>query len=182
MKEFDVWFEALATQALPGGVAAAAIAAAMGAALVIKVADTTLRHRSLSLPEQQQLEALLDLARQSSPHLLHLAGEDERAYRRVLQTRESAEDVDQRRQAWRQATEVPLRIAEASQALLLRLDPLADTCWPPVLTDLRAGRRLLAVGLGAGVEAAEENLRIWGEGVAALPLRARLEHLRREDL
>lgn len=182
MREFDAWLDDLATQALPGGVAAAAIAAAMGAALVVKVADTTLRHRSLSLPDQQQLHALLDLARESSPQLLHLAGEDEQAYRKVLQTRSLPVDADPRRQAWCEATEVPLRIAEACQVLLLHLDRLADTCWPAVMTDLRVGRRLLAVGLDAGIDAAEENLRAWEDGPDARALRSRLEYLKGEDL
>lgn len=181
MKEFDSWLEDLATQALPGGVAAAAIAAAMGAALVVKVADATVRHRSLSPADRQRLESLADLARENLAGFLHLAGEDEQSYRRVLQARTQAGDVGQQRQAWHEATEVPIRIAEACQALLVRLDPLEDRCWPPVVTDLRIGRLLLAVGLDAGVDAAEENLRAWGEGPDAQPLRARLEYLKGED-
>ncbi|MCL7455167.1 MAG: cyclodeaminase/cyclohydrolase family protein [Anaerolineae bacterium] len=180
MKAFDAWLEDLADRALPGGVAAAAVAAAIGAALVMKVAQTTLRRRSLPAPDRRQMQDLVDLVPESRQELLHLAEADEQAYRRVLQTRNLSAGVAERRQAWRGATEVPLRVAEACQALLLRMDRLSDTCWPAVVTDLRVGRRLLAAGLESGLEAAEENLRAWGVDPDALPLRARLDRLREE--
>jgi formiminotetrahydrofolate cyclodeaminase len=180
LRAFDAWLEDLADRPLPGGVAAAAVAAAMGASLVMKVAQTTLRRRSLSASDRRQLQDLVDLAHESRQELLHLAEEDEQAYRRVLQARKPSVGVAERRQAWRGATEVPLRIAEACRALLLRMDRLSDTCWPAVVTDLRVGRRLLAAGLESGLEAAEENLRAWGADPDAQPLRFRLDRLREE--
>jgi methenyltetrahydrofolate cyclohydrolase len=182
LRSFDAWLEDLANRALPGGVAAAAVAAAMGAALVTKVAGATLQRQPLFPLEQQRLDALVDLVQESIDELQWLAAEDERAYRQVLQTRRLTIDDVERRLAWHQATEVPLRVAEVCRDLLLRLDFLADRCWPAVVTDLQIGRRLLATGLESGLEAAEENLRAWAEDPEARGFRSRIYVLRGEEL
>jgi methenyltetrahydrofolate cyclohydrolase len=181
LKEFDAWIEDLANKPLPGGVAAAAVAAAMGAALVTKAAGATLQYQALSPGARQRLEELADLAQASIDEFQRLAMEDERAYRRVLQTRALTTDDAERRLAWREATEVPVRVAEGCRDLLLRLDALVDRCWPAVVIDLRIGRRLLATGLDSGVEAAEENLRAWGEDPEAQDFRSRIYVLRERN-
>ena len=181
MRAFDAWLEDLANRALPGGMAAAAIAAAMGAALVTKVAGVALHRQPLSPAEQQRLEDLVDLVQESMDQFQQLAGEDERAYRQVLQTRVLPIDNAERRLAWHEATEVPLRVAELCHDLLPRLDLLADRCWPAVVTDLRIGRRLLAAGLESGLDAAEENLRTWAEDDDAQGFRARIRVVRGEE-
>ena len=182
MNAFDAWLDDLATQALPGGVAAAAVAAAMGAALIAKVTRLTLRRQPLSGSEQRRLASLIDLASQGMDELQRLAEEDARAYRQVLRAATLPEEDAERRLAWQQATDVPLRVAEVCQELLLPLDLLADRCWPAVGIDLQIGRRLLAAGRESGLEAAEENLHAWAEGGDAQGFGSRIRVIRGEQL
>jgi formiminotetrahydrofolate cyclodeaminase len=154
----------------------------MGAALVAKVARLTLQRQPLSTSEQRRLAALIELAGQGIDELQRLAGEDARAYRQVLRAGTLPREDAERRLAWQQATDVPLRVAELCQDLLLQLDLLMDTCWPAVGSDLRVGRRLLVAGRESGLETAEENLRAWAEGEDAQRFRARIGILRGEQL
>jgi formiminotetrahydrofolate cyclodeaminase len=182
LKEFDAWLEEMATHALPGGVAAAARSAAMGAALVAKVTRLTLQRQHLSAVEQQRLVSLVDLASKGVDGLQRLAGEDARAYRQVLETGALPVEGTERRLAWQRATDVPLRVAEVCQELLLALDLLTDRCWPAVGTDLHTARRLLAVGRESGLEAAEANLQSWAEADDARGFGSRMRAIRGERL
>jgi formiminotetrahydrofolate cyclodeaminase len=181
LNTFDAWLDDLANRGLPGGVAAAAVAAAMGAALVEKVAAVTLRHQPLSKPEQRRLVALIDLAGKSRDELQRLAGEDARAYRQVLQTGTLPKENAERRLAWHRATDIPLCVAEVCQELLLQLDLLTEACWSAVSADLRIGRRFLVAGRESGLEVVEENLRAWAEGAEAQGFRSRIGVVRGEE-
>jgi hypothetical protein len=173
MIDFERWFHDLSTRTLPGGVAAAAVASAMGAALVAKATQLTLRRQPPAGADRAGLQALLDLARALQADLLDLAGADECAYRALLETRSLGGASPERRSAWHEATDVPLRVAEACHALLRRL-PGIDRYWPPVL---QTGIWLLETGKRTGLLAAQENLEAGGEGRDAGPLRARLQAL-----
>lgn len=175
MIDFERWLHELTTEPLPGGVAAAAVAAAMGAALVAKATRLTLRRQPPAETDRGDLGAVLDLAVALQAALLQLAGDDERAYRALLETRRLDEASPERRSAWQEAIDVPLRVAEACHALLERLPGSLDLCWAPVETDLQTGIWLLETGKRSGLLAARKNLEAWGRGAEAEPLRARIE-------
>jgi formiminotetrahydrofolate cyclodeaminase len=175
MKDLETWLNELATEPLPGGVAAAAVAAAMGAALIAKAARITLERRGPTGGGQMALEATLEAACAQRAELARLAEADTQAYRAVLDTRSLSAKDPARSQAWQAATEVPLRVAEVCRSLLEDASGLRDSCWPALRTDLESGIWLLEVGVRTGLHAAESNLSVWGEGSEDPSLRAILE-------
>jgi len=177
MADFDAWLSRMARQPLPGGVAAAALAAAMGAALSAKATRFTLDRQSLADGEQDTLRATLVLAEAQCTVLRRLARDDEQAYRAVLDARAHAEQVSSWRLAWQRATEVPIQIAEACTSLWERLPAVDQVCWPQVRADLQVGSRLLDCGIQAGRQAAECNLHVWGDGPQAREFQLRLDAL-----
>jgi formiminotetrahydrofolate cyclodeaminase len=182
MIDFERWFHDLSTQPLPGGVAAAAVASALGAALVAKATRLTLRRQPLAGDDRASLQALLDLAVARQADLLHLAGADERAYRSVLAFRAAGDPSPHQRRAWQEATDIPLHLAEACQSLLDRLPGLLDTCPSALIPDLQVAGWLLDAGRRAGLSAAASNLKAWGAAIEGESLQARLEALRRQGV
>lgn len=180
--DFDAWFTRLATQPLPGGVAAAAVAASMGSALVAKVSRLTLERRSLNGEDREVVESVAGMANHQSAILMGLALDDEQGYRAVLDTSRLPSVSPERRQAWQEATEIPLRLAEGCLGMLKGVPALSGICLPAARVDLRVGGWLLELGLRAGLEAAESNLSGWGDEVEALPFRSRFEKLRSGQL
>jgi formiminotetrahydrofolate cyclodeaminase len=181
VKEFDTWLDDLSTKPVPGGTAAAAVAAAMGAALVAKAARVTLNRRSIAQAGHTQLQAALDVAQEQKAILLDLAVADEQAYRAVLDLRPQVWVSPPGRRAWQLATDVPIRVAEACRALLVELPHLAEICWPAVYPDLKAGEWLLEAGLKTGLLSAESNLYVLGDAADARALRARMDDLRQGE-
>jgi formiminotetrahydrofolate cyclodeaminase len=177
MQDLHSWLEAMAERPLPGGVAAAAVAAAMGAALVAKTAQITLARIPLSPDFQAELRAVILLAQDLRVEFVRLAAADEQAYRAVLEAHHLTSPAAAWQQAWQAATEVPLCVAETCRHLMDSLSLLQDTCWPAVHTDLEVGGRLLELGLEAGLHATRANLDAWGGEAASQPLRARLDDL-----
>lgn len=179
---FEEWLTRMANQPLPGGVAAAAVAAAMGAALVAKVSRVALKRGTLSAADQATLKDLLAMAGAQYRELLRLAAADEQAYRAVLRAKGSPPSAPAWQQAWQRATEVPIQVAEVSGSLLVRLSTLRDVRWPSVQADLRAAAWLLEAGRRAALQAADSNLLGWGEGTEAGSLRMRIRALQEEKL
>jgi formiminotetrahydrofolate cyclodeaminase len=178
VRDFDIWLNDLSTKPLPGAVAAAAVAAAMGAALIAKTARVTLRRQELDSTARDAVEALWELAERQQAELLQLADADEHAYRAVLRTRSLPASSPARTSAWLQATETPISVAEACRALLERSSPLLDTCWPAVCPDPEIGIWLLEVGMRAGLAAAESNIELCGNAPGARSLRLRIDALK----
>ena len=143
MNDLNVWLEDLSSKSLPGAVAAAAVSAAMGAALIAKAARITLDKHHLDGAPRDTIQALWDLAERQRPLLVDLAHADNRAYRAVLNTRSLAASAPARTEAWLQATETPIRLAEECQKLVEHSAPLLDTCWPAVCPDPEIGIWLL---------------------------------------
>jgi formiminotetrahydrofolate cyclodeaminase len=177
MQELRTWLDAVAAEPLPGGVSAAALAAAMGAALVAKVTRVTLRRQDAAEKNRAALQAVLDLADRQRDLLVDLAHEDELAYRAMLGGLDQGEGNRTADPAWHRAIEVPIRVAEACHGLLERLPGLVALCWPAVETDLHVGQWLLEVGLRAGLPAAESNLQVNSEDRQVASLRTRVEVL-----
>ena len=178
MKDLETWLQEMVARPVPGGVAAAAVAAAMGAALLAKVARISMERQSLASIDREKLEAAFGLARAQSVELMRLAGADEAAYETVLDTRLLAPEASVRRQAWRAAAESPIRIAEACRTLLDSLSQVSDLCWQDVRADLLAGGWLLESSVRICVLAAESNLRAGEVGSGAGPLQDRIDVLR----
>jgi formiminotetrahydrofolate cyclodeaminase len=135
----------------------------MGAALIEKSTRVTLQRQELDAADQAALEVVLREARVRASDLKQLASSDEQAYRAVLQTHGLAPDNRAYRRARQRATEVPIRVAAACQALLGKLGSLIEVCWPSVQAELQTGTWLLEVGARAGQLAAEVNVEAWGE-------------------
>lgn len=178
MEDFGTWLDDLSTKPLPGAVAAAALTAAMGAALIAKAARITLEKRPLDTDSRNMIQALWDLAESQRGSLVDLAHIDNRAYRAVLDARSLAASSPARVRAWLQATEAPVRLAEECRVLLERSAPLLDTCWPAVCPDPEIGIWFLETGLRAGLAAAEGNIGYCGDTQEAHSLRRRIDALK----
>jgi formiminotetrahydrofolate cyclodeaminase len=178
MQDFGAWLRKLTTQPLPGGVSAAALAAAMGSALVAKAARVSLQRQALSEEDRTALQAVLDLACHQQQALLGLADADERAYRAVLESHAQGNATLTPGDTWHKATEVPICVAEACHLLLRRLPRILDLCWPPIEPDLQVGQWLLEVGLRGGLSAAASNVRAWPDDKELVPLQARMDALK----
>lgn len=155
----------MAGAALPGGVAAGALAGAMGAALIAKAGRVS---RKRGTPEMAvtDMVAIADAGRRE---LMCLVQADVDAYRKVL--------VEKGVSAWLAATGVPLQVAEISHRLLGQLHRLCEECWPGIAVDLEIGIDLLEVARAAGLRAARENLSFLETRSEAEDLRRRLEAL-----
>lgn len=173
MDDLRAWLEQMATEPLPGGVAAAALAAAMGAALVAKVAAPNRRAATAAWAE---------LARASAAELQQLAAADEAAYRRVLDARHLPPASEARRRARQQATDLPLSVAEACHRLLAELPSAEELATTALAVDFEIGRHLLAAGVEAGSLAAAQNLAAWGRDLDEPAYRRRLAALRGDKL
>jgi len=123
---FDALLASLAEDTpVPGGGSAAALAGAMGAALVAMTARLTLgRPRYAPVAEEMQEVQARALAWRED--LLKLAEDDAQAYSAVAQARHMPKDSDDEKekralaeqQALMQAAEVPLKVAEACVEVL----------------------------------------------------------------
>jgi formiminotetrahydrofolate cyclodeaminase len=177
MKDFDSWLHNLSNEPLPGGVAAAAVASALGAALVAKATRVTLQRQDLAHGDRIGLQAVHDLAVRLQAVLLRLAEADEQAYRAVLEARGLRSEAAAQREAWREATESPIRVAEACRWLLGKLAPVVELCWPAVEPDLAIGAELLQTGMQATLSVADHNLQGLDNAAFEL-LRSRVEALK----
>jgi formiminotetrahydrofolate cyclodeaminase len=179
---FDNWLSRLATEPLPGGVAAAALAAAMGAALVAKVSRLNLIQGEMVDLDRDRWRTALDVAQVHQTDLRSLVGTDEEAYRAVLKTKALPVQSPLRKQAWQAATEVPIHVAEACHQLLHKVAGILAICEPALRVDYQVGCWLLANGLDAGLAAAEANLRAWGDAAEAQVLKSRMEALQEDRI
>lgn len=84
MNDLEAWLDEMVDAPLPGGLAAAAVAAALGAALVAKVGRIVLARPGLPAGVRAAVEPLAALAQAERRGLLALAAADVEAYRAVL--------------------------------------------------------------------------------------------------
>jgi formiminotetrahydrofolate cyclodeaminase len=141
----------------PGGGAAAALAVALGAALVAMVCRVT-RKRQPDAP------AAIDETAEGADRLreaaLRLGAEDSNAYARVLEARRQAPE---RRpvavaEALKRATDVPVATARAGRDVLAAGAEVAALARISVLNDLDVAAALAWAGLEAGAATARSNL------------------------
>jgi len=181
MQDLESWLSDMSARPLPGGVAAAAVAAAMGAALIAKALRVTLNRQQLAASERAILEETLNLTRVKQGALYRQADADVEAYRAVLDTRSLAPGDPARRRAWESATEVPVAVAETCRLLLDRVPGVVSQCWSGVCVDFEIGSQLLEAGMQAGILAAEANLSLGGAAIDGDPFRVRIEALLRAE-
>ena len=143
--------------AVPGGGSAAALAAAMGVALLAMVAKISAR----KAPEEQDRARLLALVPELEAlqrRLGELSQEDIDAYRAVIDARKARASTDDLAKAVLRAAEVPLESATQAARGLDLFPEIRARVWAMTQSDLEAGRALLEVGLQAALANVAVNL------------------------
>jgi methenyltetrahydrofolate cyclohydrolase len=172
------YLEALAsTAAVPGGGSAAALAAAMGAALVSMVAK--LSARKAKAPEDREvLTNLVPELDQLASRLLGLSQEDVDAYRAVIDARKSGAMGPALPRAYQRAAEVPLEVATVASRAIAMLPEVSRRAWEMTASDLAVGSELLETGLSGALGNVAINLPEL-QGDAAERIEAAYQALRR---
>jgi glutamate formiminotransferase/formiminotetrahydrofolate cyclodeaminase len=148
---------------IPGGGSAAALAGAMGAALVSMVAELTVG-RPDAAPHEAELRELRDAAVARLQLLQRLAEQDAAAYEGVVTARRLPKDTEEQRatrdgqlaRAMVAAAEVPLRTAEVAAEVLDLAHRIAPIGNPNAVSDAGVGAQLAS----AAVRGAVLNVRI----------------------
>lgn len=148
---------------VPGGGSAAAIAGAMGAALVGMVAELTIG-RPDAEPHAGELQSVRDEAARFRAELLSLAQTDAAAYDAVVRARRMPRSTDEEREARRAAVgeamlaaaDAPLRIARLAAATLQLAERIAPIGNPNAVSDAGVAALLSA----AALRGAAMNVRI----------------------
>jgi formiminotetrahydrofolate cyclodeaminase len=158
--------ERLATSdPVPGGGSAAALAGAMGAALVHMVVELTIG-RPLAEGHEDELAAIATESGALQSELLRLAELDATAYDAVVRARRLPRDSDAERQvrqqrvaaAVREATRIPLATARAAGEVLGLASRLAPIGNRNAISDVGVAALLAATSLRGAVMNIEINL------------------------
>jgi len=177
MRDLEIWLSDMCDRPLPGGVAAAAVGAAMGTALIGKALRVTLKRQQLAASDRAVLVEVFNLTRAQRVALSHLADADVEAYRAVLDTCSLVDSDPARRRAWQLATEVPIAVAEVCRLVLDRLPDVVPQCWSGVCVDFEIGSQFLQAGMRSGILAAQANLSLGAAAMDGDLFRGRLEAL-----
>jgi glutamate formiminotransferase/formiminotetrahydrofolate cyclodeaminase len=152
VKDFS---EALASgDAAPGGGAAAAQAASLGAALGEMIGHLTEGREKYSDVQQEVEEALAELAPLST-HLRLAATRDAESFRRVMEARALPQTTEDKRvlrageieAALKGAATIPLEIAGVAVQVMELLETLAEIGNPNALSDAATGAQLALAGV-----------------------------------
>ncbi len=170
--------DALASESpTPGGGAAAALAGALGAALVAMVARVAARHDAGRPP----LGATRTAADRLRRRLVRLAAADAVAFARFVEARRRRPPIAVAvHRALHTATEVPLAVAESARDTLALAHGLAGRARPATLSDLAVGVHLAHGALQSGAVTARANLAALGASAESAALGRRLERAERE--
>ena len=152
------YLEALgSTAAVPGGGSAAALAGAMGAALLRMVAKLSAK-KAKSEADRDILTGLWPELDRLVQDLAELSQKDIDAYRAVIETRRRAGGDDELGHAYERAAEVPLETASlATRGLEIAAD-ISLRAWNVTASDLAAGTELLQTGRDAALANVAVNL------------------------
>jgi len=171
------WLEALASSApAPGGGAAAALSAAIGAALIEMVCNLTIGRPRYAAHEALMREALAR-ATTLRRRALGLAAADARAFGAVTDAYRLPKETDERARAERiqealiGATEVPLETAALAAEVVQLAGRIVDGANVNALADIAAAAAAARAALETALVNVEANL-------AALPDRSRSRELR----
>jgi len=151
--------EQLASSApVPGGGSAAAVAGAMGAALLAMV--VALSQRKSTAPARERLQSLTG-ANHLWRRFLYLARADSEAYRALLALRKPPDTPGRgplRAAALAAAARVPLETATLAREALTLAGEVGPLCWPAVTSDLTTARALLSAALDGALANVAANL------------------------
>ncbi|MEO8246502.1 MAG: cyclodeaminase/cyclohydrolase family protein [Chloroflexota bacterium] len=164
---------------IPGGGSAAALAGALGAALLSMVAALTVG-RTASAADADTLTEIATAAAAAQADLLALVTLDADAYRAVVEARrlprvsdeELAERSHRIQDATRGATEVPLRTARGALAMLDVAGRLVSIGNPHAISDVGVAAHLAAAAVRGAVLNVRINLPSLGELAPDDPLAA----------
>ncbi len=149
-----------ATTAVPGGGSAAAVAGAMGVALLSMAVKVSRRRADAA--GQAELEALLPELDRLRAALTRLAQEDIDAFRGLLVARKLALDLPDRKarlaRAMEAAARVPLQTAESARLALELTSRIDRRLWPPLASDAATAKYLLLTALEGGLANVAINL------------------------
>src|SRR5439155_224086 len=144
--------------AVPGGGSAAALAAAMGAALVSMVAKLSAK-KARTDEIRAALSGLVPELDELAERLLELSQDDIDAYRAVIDGRKSGAADTLLERAYERAAEVPLATASAAARGVALAAETSKNAWDMAASDLAAGSKLLQTGReGALVHAAASSV------------------------
>jgi methenyltetrahydrofolate cyclohydrolase len=156
------------TAAVPGGGSAAALAAAMGAALVSMVAKLSAR-KAKTEEDREALSSFVPELDQLAARLLELSQDDIDAYRAVIDTRKSGARGEALARAYERAAEVPLEAATAASRAIALLPEVSRRSWEMTASDLAVGSELLQTGLSGALGNVAINLpELQGEAAARI--------------
>jgi formiminotetrahydrofolate cyclodeaminase len=169
------YLQALAsTAAVPGGGSAAALAAAMGAALVSMVAKLSAKKAKVN-EDRVVLEGMVSELDQLASRLLQLSQDDVDAYRAVIDARKSGAQGEALGRAYERAADVPLAAATAAARGLALVPEVSKRAWEMTASDLAVGSELLETGFAGALGNVAINLPELRSDAAARIERAYLE-------
>src|SRR2546421_108440 len=154
------------TSAVPGGGSAAAVAAAMGAALVSMVAKLSAK-KARTDEIRAALSGLVPELDQLADRLLELSQDDSDAYRAVIDARKAGGPGAALERAYERAAEVPLAAASAAARGLVLAAQTSQNAWSVTASDLTVGSELLETGRDGALANVAINLPELRGGAAA---------------
>lgn len=168
----------------PGGGSAAAMAGALGAALVAMVARLTIGRKTYQ-DVSAEFENLLPRADALRAELLQLMVHDADAYRRVMDAYQLPKDTDAAKtaradaiqSALQHAANVPLRVAQACAEILEMAQRAAARGNKNAASDAGAGALMAEAGLRAALLNVEINLGLIQDERFVARLRAEIQPL-----
>jgi formiminotetrahydrofolate cyclodeaminase len=166
------YLDALAsTAAVPGGGSAAALAAAMGTALVSMVAKLSSR-KARAEEDRILLDGLVPRLDELGARLVDLSQKDVEAYRGVIDARKAGAPSAEIERAYERAAEVPLEVAIAAEEAIGLALQVSRRAWQMTASDLAVGNELLETGLHGALGNVEINLpELKGEAAARIERR-----------
>ncbi len=179
--------ELAGSSSTPGGGAASGLAGAMGAALVAMVANLTVGRKKYAGVEEE-MRRLLTEAEAARAELTKLADLDAEVFNRVMEAyrmpkgteAERAERAQAIQAALKDATQVPLRVAEQAVRVLALAQQAAEKGNVNVISDAGAGAVLADAALETAALNVAINLALIEDETFVREARRRLEACRAE--
>jgi len=139
---------------VPGGGSAAALAGALGAALISMAASYSLS-KGRSKKAEAKIKSVFQQSEKLRGRLLKLVDLDAEAYLRVVQTRQAAPKIKQA--ALKKAREVPLETCRLCYRAVQLAPDLVKNGNPRLLSDVKAAVEMLSAAFSSAMFNVEAN-------------------------